>query len=58
MLAWLSENIGNIILCLVLLLIVGAIVLKLVRDKKKGTSPCGCGGSCESCGCCTQKESK
>ena len=52
MLAWLSENIGTILIVAVLLAIVAAIVVKLARDKKQGKSTCGCscpgchGGSC------------
>ena len=49
MLAWLSENLGTII---VLLLVLIAIVAasnyrKMVKDKKQGKGSCGCG--CEHC---------
>ncbi len=33
----------------VLVLIVGAIVWKLVKDKKSGKSACACGGDCAHC---------
>lgn len=33
----------------VLLLIVGAIVWKMVKDKKAGKSSCSCGCDCASC---------
>lgn len=56
MLLWLSENIGTIIVSLVLLLMVGAIIRGLIRDKKRGKSSCGCkcghcpmSGSCRKC---------
>ena len=47
MLAWLSENFATILICLVLAAMGAAIVVKLVKDKKKGKSTCG-----GNCGCC------
>jgi hypothetical protein len=47
MLSWLSENIGTIIVALVLLCIIAAIIRKLIKDKKSGRKSCGCG--CENC---------
>ena len=47
MLAWITENIGTILISAVLLLIVGLIIVKLVKDKKKGKSSCGC--NCAHC---------
>ena len=47
MFAWISANIGTIIICAVLVLIVAAIIFKLVRDKRKGKSSCGC--TCAHC---------
>ena len=47
MLAWLAENFATILICLVLAAMVAAIVVKLVKDKKKGKSTCG-----GNCGCC------
>ena len=46
--AWIAANLGNIIVLAILAVIVAAAVFKLVRDKKKGKSSCGCG--CENCG--------
>ena len=45
---WLIENMGTIIVLLVLVIIVAAIVRKLYSDKKKGIHSCGghCGGGC------------
>ncbi len=55
MLAWLSNNIATIIICLVLAVIVALIIYNLVKNKKKGKSSCGCNcahcamaGSCHS----------
>lgn len=36
MLAWITENIGTILISAVLLLVVVLIIRKLVKDKKKG----------------------
>ena len=50
MLAWLSENIANIVIVLVLTGIVTAILIGMIRRKRKGGSACSCG--CDSCGMC------
>ncbi len=47
MLVWLGENIYTILICALLLLVVGAIIVNMVRNKKKGKSSCGCG--CADC---------
>lgn len=47
MFTWIAANIGTILICLVLLLVVAAIIVSLVRDKKKGKSSCG--GNCAHC---------
>lgn len=47
MLAWLIGNIGTIIICTVLIAIIAAIIVGMVRNKKKGKSACGCG--CADC---------
>lgn len=53
MLAWLSENIGTILICLVLLSVVAGVILILWRDRRKGKSPCGCNcGHCSMSGSC------
>lgn len=57
MLAWLSQNLGTIIICLVLILIVGSIIFCMIRNRKKGKSSCGCGcGSCPMGGSCHSKK--
>lgn len=55
MIAWLSSNIGTILVSLLLILVVAFIVRGIIRDKKAGRhscggGSCGCGGSCGSCG--------
>lgn len=49
MLAWFTENLGTIIVTLILVAIVALIIAKMIRDRKsgKGTGSCGCG--CEHC---------
>lgn len=47
MTAWLTANLANILLVAALILVVTLILVKLVKDKKKGRSSCGCG--CEHC---------
>lgn len=55
MLSWLSENLATIIICIVLAAIVALIIVKLIKDKKKGKKSCGCGCSnCPSAGMCHQ----
>ncbi len=39
---------GDMIVISVLVLIVGAILYKMIRDKKAGKSACGC--DCSKCG--------
>lgn len=56
MFQWLVANLGTILVCIVLLVIVCAIVIKMAKDKKQGKSSCGCGGSdCAAAGSCHSK---
>ena len=48
MLYWLQENIGSIVVGLILLVVVVLIMRRLILDKKAGKHLCG--GSCGSCG--------
>ena len=53
MFAWLSQNIATIIICAVLIAIVAAILVSMVKNKKKGKSSCGCGcADCPMSGSC------
>ncbi|MBO4680553.1 MAG: FeoB-associated Cys-rich membrane protein [Clostridiales bacterium] len=47
MASWLTQNIGTILISLMLALIVGGIVYSMIKDKRKGRSSCGCG--CANC---------
>lgn len=42
MAAWLANHIGTIIICAILICVVAFIIIGIIRDKKKGKSPC-CG---------------
>lgn len=35
-----------------LVIIVGLVIFKMIRDKKNGKSGCSCGGDCERCKGC------
>ena len=50
MVTWITANIGNIVVSLILIAIVTAVIFKLVKDKKNGISSCG--GNCAHCGMC------
>ncbi len=55
MIAWLSANIGTIIVVIVLIAVVAGIILWMRHDKKQGKSSCG--GNCGACqmhGACHQ----
>lgn len=41
------ENTGTIIMALIVFVLVAGIVIKLVKDKRKGKTSCGCG--CSNC---------
>ncbi|MBR7020113.1 MAG: FeoB-associated Cys-rich membrane protein [Lachnospiraceae bacterium] len=45
--AWLTDNLGTILVSLVLVAIVVLIVRKQIRDRLAGRTSCGCG--CENC---------
>ena len=51
MIAWITANLGNIVVSLVLIAIVVSVIFKLIKDKKNGISSCG--GNCKSCGMCS-----
>lgn len=53
MLAWLTENMATIIICAVLIAVVSAIIISMIKNKKKGRSSCGCGcADCPMSGSC------
>lgn len=57
MLTWISENIATIIICAVLFATVAAVIIGMVRGKKKGKTSCGCGcANCAMNGTCHSKK--
>ena len=50
MMLWLAHNIGTVIVTMVLAAAVTFVIVKTVKDRKKGASSCGCG-----CGGCALK---
>ena len=53
MFSWLASNLATVLICAALAAAVAAIVLRMVRNKKKGCSSCGCGcGNCAMSGSC------
>ncbi|MBR5975821.1 MAG: FeoB-associated Cys-rich membrane protein [Clostridiales bacterium] len=42
-----SDNLGTIVISLILAAVVALVIVKMVRDKMKGKSSCGCG--CSNC---------
>ena len=52
---WLTENLATILICLVLAGIVCAVVVSMVRGRKRGGS-CGSCGSCPMSGACGRKK--
>lgn len=59
MFAWITGNIGTIIICVILLAIVAAIITKMIRDKNRGKSSCGCGcANCAMGGACAGSDKK
>ncbi|MBQ1771134.1 MAG: FeoB-associated Cys-rich membrane protein [Clostridia bacterium] len=45
--SWLSENLGTIIVAVLLIGVISAVIAGLIRDRKKGKSSCGC--NCAHC---------
>lgn len=45
--SWLQDNIGTIVVCALLAVVLGAIAVKMIKDRKQGKSSCGCG--CAGC---------
>ena len=44
---WLIENLGSIVVVLVLIAIVSDIIVHMIRQKRSGKGGCGCG--CDGC---------
>ena len=44
---WIAQNLGNIIVILILAVMVAGIVYVMLRNRKEGKNSCGC--KCSSC---------
>lgn len=59
MMAFLAENAGTIIVLVILIAVLTAIIIKFIRDKKKGKGLCACGcAGCPSKNMCHKESSK
>ena len=56
MIAWIISNAGNIVVGLVLTAVVAFIIFKMISDRRKGKSSCGCG--CADCAMSSQCHKK
>ena len=55
MITWITQNIGTLLVILVLAAVVAAVIIKMVRDKRQGRSSCGHNCShCAMAGTCHQ----
>ena len=50
MTAWLAQNLGTMLISIVLIALIALIMRSMIRDKKMGKSTCG--GNCASCKMC------
>ena len=56
MIDWIVENKATLIVSALLLVVVGLVIFKMVKDKKNGKTGCGCGCSgCAMADICHQK---
>ncbi len=59
MLEWISTNIWTVLICAALIAVVTAIIVSIVRDKRKGKSSCGCNcAHCAMAGSCHGTKTK
>ncbi len=57
MLTWIKANLATVIISAVLIVIVAAIIVSIVKDKRRGKSSCGCKcASCPMSGSCHNKK--
>lgn len=57
MLTWIKANFATVIISAALLVIVAAIIVSIVKDKRRGKSSCGCKcASCPMSGSCHNKK--
>ena len=47
---WISQNLGTIVVTILLIAAVAGVIYKMIKDKNQGRSCCG--GSCSQCNAC------
>ncbi len=52
MINFLQNNLGTIVVLLILVAVVSLVIIKMIKDKKSGKKSCNCG-----CGGCPLKDS-
>ena len=56
MIPWLIGNLGTIVVCLAVIALLTAVIVVMIRNKKKGKSSCGCScGNCPMSGSCQKQ---
>ncbi len=59
MLEFIKDNVGTIVISLILIGIFALIIKSMIRDKKKGKSSCGCNcAHCAMAGACHTSKTK
>ena len=48
---WFAENGGTLVVSVLLIALVTGVIVKMIRDRKKGKLSCGC-----DCGCCAMRD--
>ena len=49
MFKWIIDNIATIAVAVVVFGTIAAVVVKMIRDRKKGKGSCNCGSACSGC---------
>ncbi len=53
MIQWFSENLATIIVAAIVFAVLALVVVKMIRDKKRGKGGCSCGcGGCPHASAC------
>ncbi len=53
MIQWFSENLATIVVAVIVFAVLALVVVKMIRDKKRGKSGCSCGcGGCPHASAC------
>ncbi len=53
MLEWITANLATIVVAAIVVAVVAFVIVKMVKDRKKGRGTCSCGcGGCPQAGTC------